>query len=162
MQQSVNSKSQIFDASNVKVGVALARFNSDITEGMLQNLIQEASQYNIVPENITVFRVHGAVEIPLLLQNMVISEEFDCLVALGCVIRGDTTHYDYVCKYVTEGILKVNLDLNVPIGYGILTVENHDQAMARLTSGFGALEASLQSLKNIQDLADLKLLSEED
>ncbi len=162
MQQSATSKNVLFDASNIKIGVGLTRFNSDITEAMLTNLIKEAVVYQISPENVSVFRVSGAVELPLLLQNMALSEEFDCLVAIGCVIRGDTTHYEYVCQYATDGILKVNLGFNIPIGFGVLTVENHEQALARIDTGFKALEASLQSLKNIQDLTDLRTLSEVD
>jgi 6,7-dimethyl-8-ribityllumazine synthase len=154
MQNSVISKGETFDASNIKVGVAVARFNSDITDAMVENLMKGSQDYKIDPKNITVLRVPGAVELPLLLQNMALSEKFDCLVCLGCVIRGDTTHYDYVCKYVTEGVMQVSLGLNVPIGFGVLTVENHDQALARIATGFGSLEASIQSLKHIVDLTE--------
>ena len=152
MQQSIISQSQVFDGSNLRIGVVLARFNSDITEAMLETLIHKSSLYNIQKENIQVFRVPGAIEIPLILKNLANSKQFDCLVSIGCVIRGDTTHYDYVCKYITEGVLRVSLDCNIPIGFAVLTVENHEQAVARLDSGWTALEASLQTYQTIKSI----------
>lgn len=150
MQQSIISQSQVFDGSNLRIGVVLARFNSDITEAMLETLIYKSSLYNIQKENIKIYRVPGAIEIPLVLKNLAYSLDFDCLVSIGCVIRGDTTHYDYVCKYITEGVLRVSLDCNIPIGFAVLTVENHEQAVARLDSGWTALEASLQTYQTIK------------
>ena len=152
MQQSIISQSQVFDGSKLRIGVVLARFNSDITEVMLENLIHKSSLYNIQKENIQVFRVPGAIEIPLVLKNLANSKQFDSLVNIGCVIRGDTTHYDYVCKYITEGVLRVSLDCNIPIGFAVLTVENHQQAVARLDSGWTALEASLQTYQTIKSI----------
>lgn len=152
MQQSIISQSQVFDGSKLRVGVVLARFNSDITEAMLETLIHKSSLYNIQKENIQVYRVPGAIEIPLVLKNLAYSLHFDCLVSIGCVIRGDTTHYDYVCKYITEGVLRVSLDCNIPIGFAVLTVENHQQAVARLDSGWTALEASIQTYQTIKSI----------
>jgi 6,7-dimethyl-8-ribityllumazine synthase len=156
MLQSTINKALPFDASNLKIGVVVARFNSDITEAMLQNLLENCHIYNINPENVCVHRVSGVVEIPLVLQNL--APEYDCLVAIGCVIRGDTPHFEYVCKYATEGVLRVSLDNNIPIGFGILTLESHDQSISRISGGFGSLEASLQTYKQIQEISKPDLI----
>ena len=150
MQKSILQTQTTFDASSLKIGVVMASFNSDITESMLSNMLYNCPTYNIDKNNVTICRVPGAVEIPLVLSTM--AKKFDCLVALGCIIRGDTPHFDYVCKYVTEGILRVSLDNHIPIGYGILTLENHEQSATRIISGFGSLEAALQSHRQISQL----------
>jgi 6,7-dimethyl-8-ribityllumazine synthase len=148
MLNSVIGDKNKFDASRLKIGVVVAQFNSDITEAMLQNLLENAGQYQLKPENFEIVRVPGAVEIPFLLQAL--ADKSDCLVALGCVIRGDTPHFDYVCKYATEGIMRVSLDSRTPVGYGLLTLENHEQSKSRIGGGFGALEAALQSWFGVQ------------
>jgi 6,7-dimethyl-8-ribityllumazine synthase len=163
MQQSTKSTIKTFDASSIKVGFVIAQFNSDITEAMLKNALAKCKEYNIPDKNIKISRVPGAVEIPLILQTMcqVNLEDaeydrepsFDFLVAIGCVIKGDTPHFDYVCKYACEGIMKVSLENTTPIGFGIITVNNHEQAKDRINCGSGALEAALISWKEMQDIA---------
>ena len=147
MQNSTNQAFEKFDASNIRIGIVVAKFNSDITSKMLDSAMAMSKKYNIPTENIVIKYVAGSVEIPYLLQTLAISEEVDCLVALGVVIRGDTSHYDYVCKMVSEGVMRVMLDENIPIGFGISTTENHQQAVDRIENGGGALEAVLQALK---------------
>lgn len=142
---------QPFDASSYRVGIVVAQFNGTITEPMLKSAQAKLAEYHVPQENITVLRAAGCIEIPVVLQSLAKSGKVDCLVALGAIVRGDTVHFEYVAKMVSEGILRVMLDHAVPVGFGILTLENEEQAQTRLNSGAGAVEAALQSayiLKN--------------
>lgn len=147
MQNSIKAEFEKFDASKIKIGIVVAKFNHDITAKMLDSALEMCKNYSIPDENITIKQVAGSVEIPYLLQNLAASQDVDCLVALGVVIRGDTSHYDYVCKMVSEGVMQVMLNYNIPIGFGISTTENHEQAVDRIPNGGGAVEATLQTLK---------------
>ncbi|MCX6705481.1 MAG: 6,7-dimethyl-8-ribityllumazine synthase, partial [Candidatus Woesebacteria bacterium] len=95
-------------------------------------------------KNIRVMRVSGAVELPFALHKLGRSEKPDFMVALGCVIQGDTPHFDYVCKMAQEGILKIMLEDNIPVGFGILTVNNLKQAKQRIHVGGEAALAALE------------------
>ncbi len=142
---------QPFDASSYRVGIVVAQFNGKITEVLLESAQQRLAEYRVPSENVTILRVAGSIEIPVVLQSLAKSGNIDCLVALGTIIRGDTPHFDYVAKIVAEGVLRVMLDQTVPVGFGILTLENKKQAEGRTSSGAGAVEAALQSayiLKN--------------
>lgn len=150
MQNSNTGTKQAFDASKLKIGVVIAQFNHDINSAMLENMYKSAEVYNLTKDNFVTIWTPGSVEIPFVLQNL--APKVDCLVAIGCVIRGDTPHFDYVCKYTTEGILRVSLDQNVAIGYGLLTLENKEQAESRAMAGFWALEAALQSYQAVESL----------
>ena len=136
----------------MQIGIVVASFNSDITNAMLTAIYDNMHNYNLKDNNLTVCQVAGAMEIPLVLQTMAQSKKFAVLVAIGCVIRGDTTHYDIVCKYALDGCLKINLDYNIPIGNAILTLENHSQTQTRINNGYFALEAALQCYDTIQKL----------
>ena len=147
MQNSITDTFTKFDASSLKMGIVVSKFNWDITSKMLDSAIEMCHFYKIPEQNIVIKYAAGSVEIPYILQSLAISEEIDCLVALGVVIRGDTSHYDYVCKMVSEGVMNVMLDQHIPVGFGISTTENKQQAIDRISNGGGAVEASLQALK---------------
>lgn len=146
----IKKKLPKFNAGLMKVGLAVARFNSGITDKMLESARHALKEYKVVDKNITVISVAGSMELPYALQKMAKTRRFDCLVALGCVIRGETPHFDYVAKTAQEGILRVALDHNIPIGFGVLTVNTHAQAHKRLHVGGEAVVAAL-------DLARLKI-----
>ena len=93
------------------------------------------------------FWVPGAVEIPYMLDKLATSKKYDCLVALGVVIRGDTPHFDYICKMASHGILRVSLDYHMPIGFGLLTLANESQAKARIQVAASAVLAALELAK---------------
>ncbi len=164
MQNSTKTQTKIFDGSSLKVGIIQAMFNSNITDAMVLDLANKAKEYKIKSENIKIIQVPGAIEIPLLLQAMCqINLEdieydrepsYDVLVAIGCVIQGDTPHFDYVCKYACEGIMKVSLENSTPIGFGVTTVNNYEQALERINCGGGALEAALISWKAIETIME--------
>lgn len=119
---------------NIKVGVVTARFNNEITE----KLEEGAINYLESCEGVEIFAalVPGAVELPLACQAF-LEAGCDGVVALGAVIRGETSHYDYVCSSVTDGITRLMLDYKKPIGFGVLTTENEEQALARAGGAHG-------------------------
>ncbi len=147
MQHADVKKFDTFDASKLRVGVVRACFNNEITTELTERLLKKATEYSINKDNITVKEVPGSVELPVVLQNMAKSNKYDVLVAVGCVIRGETPHFEYVCKIASEGILRVMLDFEIPIGFGIITVNTVEQALVRLDAGEHALVAALQSYK---------------
>ena len=141
---------QPFNASKYRVGIVVAQFNADITEKLLASALKAAKQFKMPVKNITVHRVAGSVEIPVVLKAMAETEKFDALVALGAIIRGETDHYDYVAKIVTDGVLEVMIDDQpIPVGFGVLTCNNVAQARSRVGSGAGALSAALHTARII-------------
>ena len=132
------------DAHGIKVGIVVARFNTDITEGLLSSAMSKLYECKVEEENVSVRRVAGCVEIPYALQKLALTKRYDCLIALGCVVKGETPHFDYVCKMVQEGVLRVSLDQQIPIGFGIITVNNQAQAEARKNLGSDAAGAALE------------------
>ena len=131
-------------AEALKVGLVVSRFNGEVTEGLLRSAKAALKDYGVKEKNFTVVSVAGAAEIPVALQKLALTQRYDCLVALGCIIRGETPHFDYVCKMAQEGVLRVSLDFRLPIGFGVLTVFNLKQARSRFHVGGEAVEAALE------------------
>ncbi|MSU75033.1 MAG: 6,7-dimethyl-8-ribityllumazine synthase [Candidatus Magasanikbacteria bacterium] len=152
MQQSTKADFKIFDAKKYRVGIVVAQFNRDITEELLKSAGNKLSEYGVLVNKISVHRVAGSVEIPVVLKALAETKKFDCLVAIGVVIRGDTPHFDYVCKMVSDGVLRVMMDYGLPVGFGVVTTENAEQAMARLHVGGEASEAALQTARIVKEV----------
>jgi 6,7-dimethyl-8-ribityllumazine synthase len=150
MQKANRTDVAPFGASNWKIGIVVAQFNAHITEQLLASALRRAGDYQISPKQITVIKVAGAVEIPVALQALADTEEYTALLAVGCVINGATPHFEYVCKYVSEGILRVSLDAGLPIGFGVLTCQSEEQAQERAHLGGEHLDAALQLAKAIE------------
>ncbi len=156
MQKAIKSGFKIFNASTYKVGIVVADFNRDITAVLLKKAMACCTEYGVAKKNIAVFRVPGCVEIPSILYALADSdEEYDCLIALGAIIQGETDHYIHVANVVTHGVEEVMKE-GLPVGYGILTVADVAQAKARLDAGRMAAEAALQSAKLISDILGKK------
>ena len=119
------------DARGLKLGIIVSRFNNFITEKLLAGALDGVRSHGGEEDKITVVRVPGAFEIPLVAERMAASGRFDALVCLGAVIRGDTPHFEYVSDAVTRGIGRAIWQHHVPIGFGVLTTNNVDQAMER-------------------------------
>ncbi len=143
---------QPFDASTWRLGIVIAQFNQPITSQLLQSALKRAGDYQLKPENIKTVEVAGAIELPLVLQQLAQTKKYDALLALGCVIQGDTPHFDYVCKFVTEGVLRVQLDESQPIGFGILTCATEEQATARASLGNQFIDAVMQQAHALRNL----------
>ena len=119
------------DAHGLKIGIVVSRFNGFVTEKLLEGAADGFTSHGGADENLTIVRVPGAFEIPLIVEKMAASGEYDALVCLGAVIRGDTPHFDYVCDAVTRGIGDAVRTYKIPIGFGILTTDDVQQAMDR-------------------------------
>ncbi len=118
-------------SEGIKVGIVAARFNEFITSKLLGGAVDALTRHDVKEEDIEVAWVPGCYEIPLIAQKMVNSKKYDAVICLGAVIRGSTTHYDYVCNEVAKGIATVSLKADVPVMFGVLTTENIEQAIER-------------------------------
>ena len=123
--------------NNSKIGIVVARFNEFITSKLLGGALNALKRHEVNSENIQIAWVPGAYEIPLIAQKMVDSKKYDAVICLGAVIRGSTTHYDYVCNEVAKGIATVSLNSGIPVMFGVLTTENIEQAIERAGTKVG-------------------------
>ena len=118
-------------SKGIRVGIVAARFNEFITSKLLGGAMDGLLRHEVREEDIDVAWVPGAFEIPLIASKMVKSGKYDAVICLGAVIRGSTSHYDYVCSEVSKGIAAVSLESGVPVMFGVLTTENIEQAIER-------------------------------
>lgn len=142
----------------VRIGIVAARFNEFIVSKLVSGAIDGLSRHGVEDENIDVAWVPGAFEIPLIAKKMAKSGKYDAVICLGAVIRGATTHYDYVCSEVSKGIANVGLESEIPVMFGVITTENIEQAIERAGSkagnkgydcAIGAIEM-INLIKNIE------------
>lgn len=119
------------DGSALAIGIVQARFNESITDSLAQACLQELAAMGVQAENIRHVKVPGALEVPVALQAMAESEEFDALIALGSIIRGETYHFELVANESGAGVTRIGLDFQIPVANAILTTENEAQAIAR-------------------------------
>ena len=118
-------------SKDIKIGIVVARFNEFITLKLLGGAVDGLVRHDVSEDNIEVAWVPGAFEIPLVAKKMAKSGKYDAVICLGAVIRGSTSHYDYVCNEVSKGIASVSLESEIPVMFGILTTENIEQAIER-------------------------------
>ncbi|MEY4506823.1 MAG: 6,7-dimethyl-8-ribityllumazine synthase [Pseudomonadota bacterium] len=119
------------DGSKLHIGIVQARFNEDITNALFAACHSELLALGVNPKHIEHITVPGALEVPLALQAMAEREDFDALIALGCIIRGETYHFELVANESGAGVSRIALDHHLPIANAILTTENREQALAR-------------------------------
>ena len=140
------------------IAIVVSDFNQEITLELLKGALHCAQEKNISAENIKVVHVPGAVEIPLIAKKLAKLKRYEAIIALGTVIRGETSHYDYVCDQVSMGCQSVMLEYEIPVIFGVLTCDNEEQAQARVGGvhghkgydAFSAALAMIQILKNLQ------------
>ena len=118
------------DGRGLRIGIVQARFNDYAGEGLLKACLAELARLGVVEEDITLARVPGALEIPFALQQLAQTEEYDALVAIGAVIRGETYHFEIVSNESASGIMQVSLEWDIPIANAVLTTENDEQTKA--------------------------------
>jgi 6,7-dimethyl-8-ribityllumazine synthase len=118
-------------AKEIKIGIVVARFNEFITNKLLSGAMDGLLRHEVKEEDIDVAWVPGAFEIPLIASKMAKSKKYDAVICLGAVIRGSTSHYDYVCNEVSKGIANVSLATDIPVLFGVVTTENIEQAIER-------------------------------
>jgi 6,7-dimethyl-8-ribityllumazine synthase len=119
------------DAADHRYGLLLARFNSLIVERLLEGAVDTLKRHGVAEKNLTIARVPGAYELPLAAQAMARSGRYDAVIALGCVIRGSTPHFDYVAGEAAKGLAQVQMAEDLPISFGVLTTDSIEQAIER-------------------------------
>ena len=145
------------DAKGLKVAVVATRFNDFIVDRLVGGALDYLERHGLDMENVTVVRIPGAFEMPLVCQKLAVSGKYDGILALGAVIRGGTPHFDYVCAEASKGIAHAMLQHNMPVGFGLLTCDNIEQAIERAGSKAGnkGVEAAAAMLETIRVMEQL-------
>ena len=120
-----------FNTGKIRIAVIAARWNATVTDALLDGAVRALARHGVSGAAVETFRVPGAFELPLASQQAARTGRFDAIISLGCVIRGDTPHFDYFCAETTRGIGHVALTENLPVGFGLLTTDNLQQALDR-------------------------------
>lgn len=128
---------QVPDASNMCFGIVVSEWNREITSSLLNGVVTALEKYGALPENIHVKTVPGSFELVYGAHQMCLNDGYDAVIILGCVIRGETPHFDYICQGVTQGIARLNATSNVPVIFGLLTTNNLQQAQERAGGKLG-------------------------
>lgn len=144
-------------ANNIKVGIVAARFNEFITSKLLSGAIDCLKRENVSEDNIHIAWVPGAFEIPLIASKLAKSNKYDVIICLGAVIRGSTSHYDYVCSEVSKGIANVSISSNIPVMFGVLTTDTIEQAIERAgtkagNKGFECAQGAIEMVNLIREI----------
>jgi 6,7-dimethyl-8-ribityllumazine synthase len=153
---------QIFEGkligTGLKIGIVVSRFNDVITNNLLQGALGALKAHDVAEGDIAVAWVPGAFELPLLATKMALSGKFDAIITLGCVIRGATTHYDYVCNEAAKGIAKAAEKSGIPVIFGVVTTETIEQAVERsgCKAGNKGIDAALAAIETTNLLTRLK------
>ena len=137
MKQIQVLEGKVVAPEGMKVGIVASRFNEIIVNKLLGGAVDGLVRHGVEEENITAAWVPGAFEIPLTASKMAKSGKYNAVICVGAVIRGDTSHYDYVCNEVSKGVAQVGLSSGVPVLFGVVTTENIEQAIARAGSKAG-------------------------
>ncbi|CAB3712443.1 6,7-dimethyl-8-ribityllumazine synthase [Trinickia soli] len=121
------------DGDGLRIGIVQARFNEPVCNGLADACVEELERLGVVGEDVLLVSVPGALEIPLALQKLAESGQFDALIALGAVIRGETYHFELVSNESGAGVARIGLDFGIPVANGVLTTDTDEQAVARMT-----------------------------
>jgi 6,7-dimethyl-8-ribityllumazine synthase len=143
------------NGESLRIGIVQARFNEDVCHGLLAACLAELKHLGVADEDILHVTVPGALEIPLALQKMAETDQFDALIALGAVIRGETYHFELVSNESGAGITRIGLDFGVPIANAVLTTENDEQAEVRMA------EKGADAARVAVEMANLSIVLEE-
>ncbi|EIJ42068.1 6,7-dimethyl-8-ribityllumazine synthase [Beggiatoa alba B18LD] len=146
-----------FTACNARYALVVGRFNAFIVDSLLEGALDTLKRHGVTADNITVIKVPGAYEIPLAAQRLAASKKYDAIIALGAIIRGGTPHFDYVASECTKGIATVALQYDIPVTFGVLTVDSIEQAIERAGTKAGnkGAEATLSALEMVSLLKQL-------
>ena len=147
----------LLTVTNEKFCIIVSRFNEFISSKLLSGALDELKRHGVKEENIDVVWCPGAFEIPLIASKMAKSGKYDAVICLGAVIRGATSHYDYVCSEVSKGIASVSLETGVPVMFGVLTTDNIEQAIERAGSkagnkGFECATGAIEMINLIRNI----------
>ena len=147
-----------FSARGLRFGIVASRFNDFIVDRLLDAAVATLTKHGVAPTDIEVVRVPGAYETPLAIKKLAASRRYQALIALGCVIRGATAHFDYVAGEASRGIAHVSLTDEIPVGFGILTVDTIEQAIERAGAKAGnkGIDAALAAIQMANVLRQLE------
>ncbi len=134
----------VADGKRRSVAIVAARFNGEVTNKLLQSALEELVDAGVKPEAITVMPVPGAFELPLAAMALAKTRRYACVVALGCIVRGETPHFEYIASEAASGLQLAALETGVPVAFGVLTVESVEQAEARVDKGAEAARTALE------------------
>jgi 6,7-dimethyl-8-ribityllumazine synthase len=144
------------NGDDLRIGIVMSRFNIDVGEGLLGACTAELIKRGVQESGMLLVTVPGALEIPLALQKMALTDQFDALIALGAVIRGETYHFEIVSNQSAGGLAAVQLDTGIPVANGILTTETEDQALARMSQkGTEAAQVAIEMANLLRELEDV-------
>ena len=154
---SSNKFDKNLDGSGLKVAIVRGRFNQEITDSLLKGCIDGLVDHNVSKSDISVFDVPGSFEIILAAKKAALSGEFDTVITLGAVIKGETPHFDYISQAVTAGIVQINLEIEMPIIFGVITVLNLEQAQKRAmpdktNKGYEAALSSIEMVRTCEKI----------
>ena len=144
-------------SENIKVGIVAARFNEFITSKLVAGAVDGLKRENVKEEDIELAWVPGAFEIPLIASKMAKSRKYDAIICVGAVIRGSTSHYDYVCNEVSKGIAQVSLGSDIPVMFGVLRTDTIEQAIERAgtkagNKGFECAQGAIEMVNLIREI----------
>lgn len=145
-------------APEAKIAIVISRFNSFINEQLLAGAIDTLKRTGqVADDNITIVRMPGAVELPLVTKRVAASKKYDAIIALGTVIRGGTPHFEFVANECNKGLAQVSLEFDIPVAFGVLTTDSIDQAIERAGTKMGnkGSEAALSALEMVNVMAEL-------
>jgi len=143
--------------AHLRVAIVQSRFNPEIGEGLLAGALRALREAKVADDRVAIVTVPGALETPLALQRLAQTGDYDALLALGAVIRGDTYHFEIVCNESASGLSSVALEFGIPIGNGILTCDTDEQAQARMDrKGYEAAQAAIEMANLLQAIDDLE------
>ena len=150
-------------AKEIKIGIVAARFNEFITSKLLSGAVDGLVRHDVKEEDIHVAWVPCAFEIPLIASKMAKSGKYDAVICLGAVIRGSTSHYDYVCNEVSKGIAAVSLESGIPVLFGVLTTENIEQAIERAGTKAGnkGYDCAMSAIEMVNLIQEMECLMED-
>ncbi|MBI5135324.1 6,7-dimethyl-8-ribityllumazine synthase [Candidatus Uhrbacteria bacterium] len=157
-----NVFSEQLSAKGFRFAIVVARFNREITDGLLRGATEALMDHGASVNKIDTFWVPGSFEIPLAAQTAARTKRYHAIICLGAVIRGETPHFDYVCAAAQQGVLRVALDARLPVTFGVITTNNLKQAQARsgdneANSGRGAVLVALEMVSTLGEIRDKKM-----
>ncbi len=149
MSEKANELRGSLDATDMRFGIVAASFNDFIVDRLLEGAVAALIEHGASRDSIVVVRVPGAFELPLAIREFAVGGGYDALVALGCVIRGETPHFDFVAGEASRGLTDISLRHGLPVGFGLLTTDSVEQAQARAGGAFGnkGADAALAALE---------------